>query len=118
MQVLHTNSLGGYMWSPNLSRKLRTALQPMVRFRQFCDAKEAFGTGVGEYFNWNVYSDVEDEGRSLAETETMPTDACQWFYDCKGCRAVLKPKPGDCCVYCSYGTVACPPIQQGGSCCG
>jgi rRNA maturation endonuclease Nob1 len=47
----------------------------------------------------------------------MPTDACQWFYDCKGCGALLKPKPGDCCVYCSYGTVACPPIQQGDSCC-
>ena len=42
-QVWQTNSLGGYMWSPNLSRKLRTALQPMVRFRQFCDAREAFG---------------------------------------------------------------------------
>lgn len=51
------------------------------------------------------------------ETETMPTDACQWFYDCKGCNALLKPKQGDCCVYCSYGTVACPPIQEGKSCC-
>lgn len=27
------------------------------------------------------------------ETETMPTDACQCFYDCKGCQAVLKPNP-------------------------
>jgi hypothetical protein len=41
----------------------------------------------------------------------MPTDACQFFYDCRGCGAVLKPKPGDCCVFCSYGTVPCPPIQ-------
>ena len=47
------------------------------------------------------------------ETETMPTDACQWFYDCKGCGEVLKPKSGDCCVYCSYGTVPCPPMQEG-----
>jgi hypothetical protein len=39
-----------------------------------------------------------------AETETMPTDACQWFYDCKGCGEVLKPLEGDCCVYCSYAT--------------
>ena len=38
-QVWQTNALGGFMWSPNLSRKLRTALQPMVRFRQFCDAR-------------------------------------------------------------------------------
>ncbi|MEH6525701.1 MAG: GDCCVxC domain-containing (seleno)protein [Sneathiella sp.] len=52
-----------------------------------------------------------------SETETMPTDACQWFYDCKGCGVVLKPLAGDCCVYCSYGTIACPPIQEGDSCC-
>lgn len=50
--------------------------------------------------------------------ETMPTNACQWFYDCKGCGALLKPKEGDCCVYCSYGTVPCPPIQEGVDCCG
>ena len=31
----------------------------------------------------------------------------------------LKPKKGDCCVFCSYGTVKCPPIQESGkSCCG
>ena len=53
--------------------------------------------------------------------ETMPTDACQWFYECEGCRTVLKPKPGDCCVFCSYGTVPCPPLQErdkGNGCCG
>ncbi|WP_303646328.1 GDCCVxC domain-containing (seleno)protein [Acidithiobacillus montserratensis] len=46
------------------------------------------------------------------ETETMPMDACQWFYACKKCGALLKPKPGDCCVFCSYGSVPCPPRQQ------
>ena len=50
--------------------------------------------------------------------EVMPTDACQYFYDCENCLKVLKPKDGDCCVFCSYGTVKCPPIQQGVSCCG
>lgn len=49
--------------------------------------------------------------------ETMPTDACQYFYDCKGCGEVLRPKAGDCCVYCSYGTVKCPPVQDSGGCC-
>jgi hypothetical protein len=44
--------------------------------------------------------------------ERMPTDACQFFYVCSGCGARLKPKPGDCCVFCSYGTVPCPPIQE------
>ena len=46
------------------------------------------------------------------KTERMPTDACQWFYECENCHTVLKPKAGDCCVFCSYGTVPCPPIQQ------
>lgn len=49
--------------------------------------------------------------------ETMPTDACQYFYECEGCHTRLKPKQGDCCVFCSYGTVKCPPIQKGENCC-
>lgn len=47
-----------------------------------------------------------------ARTESMPTNACMWFYECEGCHAVLKPRPGDCCVFCSYGTQPCPPIQE------
>jgi len=39
--------------------------------------------------------------------ETMPTDSCQFFYECKNCKIVLKPKQGDCCVYCSFGSVPC-----------
>jgi hypothetical protein len=46
-----------------------------------------------------------------AESETMPTDACQFLYDCKGCGVLLRPKPGDCCVFCSYGSSPCPPRQ-------
>ncbi|WP_291719602.1 GDCCVxC domain-containing (seleno)protein [Magnetospirillum sp. 64-120] len=57
------------------------------------------------------------------QEESMPSDACQFFYDCKGCGAVLRPQSGDCCVFCSYGTVPCPPIQEaragtGKGCCG
>jgi len=50
--------------------------------------------------------------------ETMPTDACQWFYECENCTTVLRPNSGDCCVFCSYGTNKCPPIQlKKASCC-
>lgn len=49
--------------------------------------------------------------------ETMPTNACQYFYDCHNCKAILKPKENDCCVFCSYGSVACPPIQLNQDCC-
>ena len=41
----------------------------------------------------------------------MPTDACLFFHECAGCHALLRPKPGDCCVFCSYGSVPCPPVQ-------
>ncbi len=43
--------------------------------------------------------------------ETMPTDSCQYFYHCRGCRELLRPKPGDCCVFCSYADTRCPPEQ-------
>jgi hypothetical protein len=50
-------------------------------------------------------------------TETMPSDACIYFHECSGCGTVLRPKAGDCCVFCSYGSVPCPPIQANRSCC-
>ena len=43
--------------------------------------------------------------------ETMPTDACLFFYVCTNCDEMLKPKAGDCCVFCSYGSVPCPLLQ-------
>ncbi len=54
----------------------------------------------------------------FARTEVMPTDACQWYYECSNCHALLRPETGDCCVFCSYGDVPCPPVQLSGkSCC-
>lgn len=50
-------------------------------------------------------------------TEEMPTDACTYFHECRHCHVLLKPKAGDCCVFCSYGTVMCPPKQQAGAAC-
>ena len=47
------------------------------------------------------------------KTETMPTDACLFYYECEACRTLLRAEAGDCCVFCSYGTVPCPPIQLG-----
>jgi hypothetical protein len=53
-----------------------------------------------------------------ARRESMPTDACQFFYECGACHALLRPKAGDCCVFCSYGDVKCPPMQAARRCCG
>ena len=54
---------------------------------------------------------------SHQEIEVMPTDACQWFYKCKNCGVLLRPLKGDCCVFCSYGSVPCPPVQENDSAC-
>ncbi|UJS26373.1 GDCCVxC domain-containing (seleno)protein [Thiothrix winogradskyi] len=53
----------------------------------------------------------------FSKQEIMPTDACWFFYECEHCKTLLRPLPGDCCVFCSYGTVKCPPIQEQRGCC-
>lgn len=45
------------------------------------------------------------------KTEEMPADGCQFFYECENCKNILRPNPGDCCVFCSFGTVKCPSKQ-------
>ena len=50
--------------------------------------------------------------------EAMPTDTCLYFYECRQCKTLLRPTPGDCCVFCSFGSVKCPPIQEQHACCG
>lgn len=49
--------------------------------------------------------------------ETMPADTCQYFYEYENYKTVLKPKQGDCFVYCSYGSEKCPSIQVKNNCC-
>ncbi len=46
------------------------------------------------------------------KSETMLVDSCQVVYECQQCHDTLRPKVGDCCVFCSYGTNPCPPIQE------
>jgi len=73
-QLWAVNTLGGYFYSLNLSDELRTALQPMAKFRQFCDVKDASQQGKkkGDTFTWDVVSNVATQGGSISETNTMP----------------------------------------------
>lgn len=43
-----------------------------------------------------------------AEELIVPIDACLFFHECAACHAMVRPKAGDCCVFCSYGAVKCP----------
>ena len=63
-----------------------------------------------------MFSELSCQKCGHTQIEKMPTDYCQWFYECKKCSSLLKPKEGDCCVFCSYGTVKCPP-KQSEECC-
>ena len=52
-----------------------------------------------------------------ASEEEMPLDACIYYFECPGCKVLLKPNKGDCCVFCSFGSVKCPPVQAAAACC-
>jgi hypothetical protein len=57
-------------------------------------------------------SDLTCPRCGFIKRETMSTDACQFLYECENCNTLLRPKPGDCCVFCSFGSVKCPPVQM------
>lgn len=73
-QVWGTDTAGGYMYTDELSDVLRMQVQPQIRYRQHCDAKDAMNKGynLGDAYHWNIYSDTEDEGGELDEQTKMP----------------------------------------------
>ena len=62
-------------------------------------------------------SDLTCPACGATTTHTMPENACVYFFDCVACGVIIEPKEGDCCVFCSYGSVSCPPIQAHRACC-
>lgn len=53
---------------------------------------------------------------NYSKEEVMDENSCLHFYECNKCRTLLKPEQGDCCVFCSYGSIKCPPVQRNNSC--
>ena len=47
----------------------------------------------------------------FVKQEPMPENACVHFYECSNCHQILRPRFGECCVFCSYGSHLCPPRQ-------
>ena len=90
-------------------------------FRYLDDDVTGYSIGFKEY-DWDEsLRNFSEEIQSNSEItcprcghkkdETMPVDACQIYYVCENCNAVLRPLEGDCCVFCSYGSVKCPSKQ-------
>ncbi len=72
-QLWAVSSLGAYMYRVELSNVMRTDLQPLLKFRQFCDARDFTDKGLhsGQTFSWNVYSDLAQQETTLTETSTV-----------------------------------------------
>ena len=47
----------------------------------------------------------------FSKEEIMTTETCRFLYRCTHCHAILRPEPGDCCVFCSYDSMKCPSKQ-------
>lgn len=73
-QIWSVAADGGYLYSDEMSDFLRIQVQPLTKFRQFCDAEDGTqkGTGAGETFVWDVISNVARQGRRLSEGSPMP----------------------------------------------
>ena len=73
-QTWYLDYPSGYAYSPNLSKTLVTALQPTMRFRQFCDVQDPEHQKLnrGDLFHWDVYLDADMGGNVLNENEPMP----------------------------------------------
>lgn len=67
-----TATLGGNLAQAYLTKWFRTVSQPLTRFRQICDVKEAIGKHNGDTFNWDIIANIATAGTSLAETSTIP----------------------------------------------
>lgn len=95
------------------------AVYPEVYAAQIAeDAKFAsVGTSIEAAWPDMLKSTITCPSCGFLKAEEMPTNACVFFYECTNCRKLLRPLQGDCCVYCSYGTVECPPKTSGASCC-
>lgn len=73
-QLWGTNSLGGYLYSDELSNVLRMEVRASAKFRQFADAKDFSdkGLGNGQLVTWNVHSKIATSGTTLTEGTAMP----------------------------------------------
>jgi len=70
----------GYLTNNKLSKDWRKSAQPLIRYRQFCDIKDALGKQAGQTVNWLRAANVSNYGKTIAETATMPetTQSLTW----------------------------------------
>lgn len=71
-QWFATDTIGGALSMATLSAKVRHAAQPMMKFNQFTNIKEAFGKGKHDELVFDKISNITTAGTKLSETSEMP----------------------------------------------
>jgi hypothetical protein len=87
------------------------AVQPAVSTNCYASVRKPTGSFP------QVESKLTSPHGKHVSAETMSTDACVYFYEGGNCHEMLKQLAGNYCVFCSYGSVPCPPLQAGDYCC-
>lgn len=70
-----TDTRGGYLSLPKLSRQLRFAAAPLMKFRQFCQVKEAFGKNNNDTVYFDKITKIDTAGGTLVEGTEIPEHA-------------------------------------------
>ena len=77
-----TNTLGGYLSSPKLSKQMRAQAAPMFVFRNFVDVSEkGLGANKGDKVPYVKRLRIATRGTTLTETSTMPKNAIKFVTD-------------------------------------
>jgi N4-gp56 family major capsid protein len=71
-QVYSVSTYGGNWTVPYLSERLRSVAQPFYVLRQFADVREAIGKGRGDTFYFDKRQNVQTQGGTILETQTIP----------------------------------------------
>lgn len=71
-QLWTTSTLGGYLSNNVLSKQIRMASQPLMKFRQFVDAEPAAGKNRGNIVLFDKISNISTAGGTISETSTIP----------------------------------------------
>lgn len=71
-QLWQVNTAGGYLANPRLSRTIRHAAQPLMKFRQFVRPEPGYGKNVGDRIEFIRVSNVVTAGGRLQETQKIP----------------------------------------------
>lgn len=77
-----TGSLGGYLFSPKLSKQMREQAGPLYVFRNFVDLSEkGLGANKGDKVPYVKRLRIDTRGGTLIETATMPRNTIKFITD-------------------------------------